>query len=369
MPPDRRALDHIDALRSGPRKKNTLSDPLTHRGRHFGRTVHAFCNIRSLVTNGLAYLVNEPLLEELSAQERREFKVFQHLIKMCPGLVDRLTDPNVSEERVMLIADLLQKGANASRADDTKSMKGSIIDWITPPGQSLHPPINRKLKYERGYNHNVTGALLCPTGLDWEDVEQVTLFYVLETLTFQKRIRAKLRSGEMIVRGDQWPTFLYQDNQYDPENPWRGLLKSQLLVSAYKHVFTSPSSVDTDESKATKSGNARIHGMTSVTPASLAYIATQVRFALSSASQFSRTDTVTDSENFYESLFDVLEDIDERENVGNLIKWWNRRIFPHSSPESIIAPVVGSALDRIKQKRAEALAAAAAARAANDIQT
>ena len=44
---------------------------------------------------------------------------------------------------------------------------------------------------------------------------------------------------------------------------------------AYKHVFTSPSSVDR-EPKATRSGNARIHGMTRVTPPSIAYIATQV---------------------------------------------------------------------------------------------
>jgi hypothetical protein len=45
---------------------------------------------------------------------------------------------------------------------------------------------------------------------------------------------------------------------------------------AFKHIFTSPSSVDLDP-KATRSGNARIHGMTRVTTASLAYVATQVR--------------------------------------------------------------------------------------------
>ena len=44
---------------------------------------------------------------------------------------------------------------------------------------------------------------------------------------------------------------------------------------AFKHVFTSPSSVD-QEPKATRSGNARIHGMRSTTKASLAYVATQV---------------------------------------------------------------------------------------------
>jgi hypothetical protein len=46
-------------------------------------------------------------------------------------------------------------------------------------------------------------------------------------------------------------------------------------LQAYKHVFTSPSSVE-KETKATRSGNARIHGMTNVTPESVAYIATQV---------------------------------------------------------------------------------------------
>ena len=48
-----------------------------------------------------------------------------------------------------------------------------------------------------------------------------------------------------------------------------------IISQAFKHVFTSPSSVD-KEPKATRSGNARIHGMRSVTAGSIAYIATQV---------------------------------------------------------------------------------------------
>jgi hypothetical protein len=97
-----------------------------------------------------------------------------------------------------------------------------------------------------------------------------------------------------MVSGDQWPIFLYRGCIYDPEDPWNGLFRSSLLISvslhvslpprnsrpilqAYKHVFTSPSSVDR-EPKATRSSNARIHGMTRVTLPSIAYIATQVIF-------------------------------------------------------------------------------------------
>ena len=89
-----------------------------------------------------------------------------------------------------------------------------------------------------------------------------------------------------------------------------------------------------------------------------------------SASTFSRTDTVTDSERFYTSLLYMLEDERESCEVELLIAWWNRyakqflrlqkkstflcrKIFPHSSPESVLAPVEGSALDRIRQRRAE----------------
>ena len=82
--------------------------------------------------------------------------------------------------------------------------------------------------------------------------------------------------------------------------------------------------------------------MTRVTRASIAYIVTQVRepaegfkvfiftmsdqvrFSLSSSSVFSRTDTVTDSERFYTSVLDLLEDSDEVVEVNNLLEWWDR---------------------------------------------
>jgi hypothetical protein len=105
----------------------------------------------------------------------------------------------------------------------------------------------------------------------------------------------------LVIPGDQWPVFLYAEQHFDPEDPWKGLFRSIILVfvrillnfiygsfcfdclfaKAYKHVFTSPSSVD-NINKATRSGNARIHSMTQVTPASIAYIATQVSSLLAS---------------------------------------------------------------------------------------
>ncbi|KAF8834708.1 hypothetical protein BDN67DRAFT_914422 [Paxillus ammoniavirescens] len=313
-----------------------IQDPLVHHGRHFGRAMHTFCNVNTLLTNSLVLLAEEESDRDecLTALERKEFAVFKELLQMVPGLEARLMGS--SEDNVMLISDSLQKGANGARADDTKGMKTAIVDWITPKGKSLNPHIPCNVKSGRGFNHECTGALLCPAGFNWSNTET----------------RTKLVNGQIQVTGDQWPVFLYANYTYDTEDPWNGLLCSGLLVSAFKHIFTSPSSVD-QEPKATRSGNARIHGMRSVTKTLIAYVATQqTRFALSSAQVFSRTDLVTDSERFYGSIVELLDDPEEKDEVDQLLTWWNRQVFPlYADLERL--PSKDSALARIRQRHAE----------------
>ncbi|KAG1863295.1 hypothetical protein C8R48DRAFT_602829 [Suillus tomentosus] len=321
------------ALQMGPRKKASTSDPLVSHGRHFGRTVFALCNYPSLLTNGILRLeqMEDTPLEEFSAEYNNAFFFLLQLLESYPGLLERLR--NGSEEEILHVGELIGKGAAGARGDDTKTLKSAVLDWIAPKGEAIRPPLHRNSKIDRGFNHELTGSLLCPAGLDWNDPQT----------------KDNLRSGELLVCGDQWPVFLYAHHTYDAEDPWCGLLRSRLLVCAYKHVFTSPSSVDR-EPKATRSGNARLHGMNSVTIASMAYIATQIRFALSSSSVFSRTDTVTDSETFYHSLLDLLEDPDESKEVDELLVWWNHQVFPTSAAAK--RPITAnSALSKIRQKR------------------
>ena len=127
----------------------------------------------------------------------------------------------------------IQKGVNGARADDTKGVKTAIIDWITPKGQSLVPHIPRNVKSGRGFNHERTGALLCPAGLDWANIEYISIELPSRCLSKKNllRTKTKLTNGQIQVAGDQWPLFLYANYTYDAEDPWNGLLRSGLLVS------------------------------------------------------------------------------------------------------------------------------------------
>ncbi|RDB27960.1 hypothetical protein Hypma_002108 [Hypsizygus marmoreus] len=289
------------ALRLGPRKKPSHSDPLIHNGRHFGRTVNALCNVPALLTNGIAMRTAELLGDAeagvddhgpvSSEDSSREFRVFKSLLKIAPTLEERVM--TCSQEELRLIGDLIQKGSCSARSDDTKSLKSAVIDWITPRNEPLIPPLPRNVKSCRGFHHEATGALLCPANLDWSDPE----------------VKTKLRDGEYIVPGDQWPILIYKDYKYDPNDPWAGLLRSKILV--------------------------------------------YVRFALSSSPVFCRTDIATDSQRFYDSIIEFLEDPMEKEEVSDLLTFWNRTIFPaYASAKRPITK--DSVLSRLKERRAAA---------------
>ncbi|KAG2129689.1 uncharacterized protein EDB93DRAFT_1095331, partial [Suillus bovinus] len=280
---------------------------------HFGQTVFALCNYPSLLTNGILRLeqMEDTPLEDFSAEY---YNMYVFILSPI--------DVFCREQREHHIG----KGAAGVRGDDMKMLKSAVLDWIVPQEGAIQPPLHRNLKIDCGFNHDLTGFLLCPVGLDWNDSHPDSSFCPSLSIGLKK---------------------IYEVT-YDSEDPWNGLLRSRLLVCAYKLIFTSPSSVE-KEPKATQSSNARLHGMNSVTATSIAYIATQVRFALSSSSVFLRTNTTTDSETFYHSLLDLLEDPDESKEVDKLLMWWNCQVFPTSSAAKKCISA-NSALSKIHQK-------------------
>ncbi|KIJ10331.1 hypothetical protein PAXINDRAFT_86236, partial [Paxillus involutus ATCC 200175] len=94
--------------------------------------------------------------------------------------------------------------------------------------------------------------------------------------------------------------------------------------------------------------------------------AIQAHFALNSTQVFSHTDLITDSERFYNDILELLEDPNERDEVEQLMVWWNHQVFPlYMETERL--PSKNSTLARIRQKREEYQARALRASAATSI--
>ncbi|KAG9309380.1 hypothetical protein JVU11DRAFT_10630 [Chiua virens] len=277
--------------------------------------------------------------ESMTAAERQEYMVFRELLHLAPGLEARLMGS--SEGEVVTTAELIQRGASGARANDTKGMKSTIIDWITPKGQSLNPHIPRNNKSGHGFNHERTGALLCPVGLDWSNAET----------------RNKLVNGQIQVAGDKWPVFLYANYSYNPEDPWNGLLRSGLLISVHilrpfnfailglspsdrhSNIFLLPQALLI---KNQRQHDQEMHVFT-VCGLSLRHRSPMLLPRLASHLH---------SECFYNSILELLFDPDEKEEVDQLLLWWNWQVFPlYADIEHV--PSKNSALARIRQKCVE----------------
>ena len=124
----------------------------------------------------------------------------------------------------------IQKGASSTWSDDTKSLKGAILDWNTRWGKPLCALLMQSVKTNQGFHHECTGALLCPVGLDWSSAEFVFCYPLTMHILTNSRTKKKLQSGKMAVPGDVWPVFLYHGDNFNPEHPWNGLFCSSLLI-------------------------------------------------------------------------------------------------------------------------------------------
>ncbi|KAG1836800.1 hypothetical protein DFJ58DRAFT_669374, partial [Suillus subalutaceus] len=187
-----------------------------------------------------------------------------------------------------------------------------------------------------GFINDACGRLLCPAELDWNE----------------PGVKAGIRnhSDGYIVTDLSFPTFLYEKYTASADNLEEGLFKGGILVKAYKAVFTSPSSakdVEGDGDGADISANNRraqkshhrlkvkkhvthIIKMKKVTPRSIAYIACQARFALSSVTSWQSVDGDFDYIQFWRTIVDVFEKVpgqSAQRRVDHLLEWWTRCVI------------------------------------------
>ncbi|KAH9030355.1 hypothetical protein EDB85DRAFT_1891652 [Lactarius pseudohatsudake] len=237
---------------------------------------------------------------------------------------------------------IIDMGRKQACRADVNGIQSSVGLW---PCIDWEPPFPRS-RHLLGFNHLTSGQLLCPVTLDWDDAD----------------VREQLRRGVQDATAADLPYFLWPKGNFEIRDPYKGFLRSTLLVVAYKHVFISPSSAKV-ANKSTRGGNAALHNITSVTFESVAYVATLVRFALSNEPTFvpGGQDPVTGQQNgfpyrdFYRELLVHKGFLDVEEELEGLLQWWNEQIFPRSvyHNSAVNSHSIGAIMrERAKAKRA-----------------
>ncbi|KAG2138494.1 hypothetical protein DEU56DRAFT_912362 [Suillus clintonianus] len=320
----------LEALESGRAIKEKQTNYYIAQGRGLRRIVTLFDSIEQLVAeNDRRY--DDDSEEDATLDQDRLLSGYHTLLRTLPWFLKKASDIEPNDFARML--KMLRQGADGARGDDTSKLKTLVADWVNR-ALNPNPSIDPDDKHCRGFINDACGRLLCPAELDWNIPAQG--FEIDPRATF--------------VTDLSFPAFLYENYTANPDNLEEGIFKGKILLQAYKAVFTSPSSakdVECDGDGADVIANnrrakkafsdikvkkhvAQIIKMDKVTARSIAYIACQVRFALSSITSWRSVDGDFDYIKFWQTIVDFFEKPPGREaqrGVNRLLEWWTRKVF------------------------------------------
>ncbi|KAG0695753.1 hypothetical protein DFH29DRAFT_1005161 [Suillus ampliporus] len=273
--------------------------------------------------------------------QNARYRSYKMLVLWCPH-VQELLQSGAERMELAYSFNKLNSNADSARGDDTTRLKRAVADWLMECIPCPDPLIKLYDKQGQGLNNDATGRLICPVDYNWDDSD----------------IRQAIRDyhPDYMITASSWPMFLYANGLYNHQNPRAGLFQGELLLKAFKYIFTSPTSTDSDLENQYDGVSAQCHSrrkrttgerrtrrhvagilnMTSVQPRAIAYIAVQLRFALSSTGSWRTTDDTFDYQEFYDNIvnyFELTTTPDAIKAVNDLLLWWNICVFgPRNAP-------------------------------------
>jgi len=180
---------------------------------------------------------------DITEKERATLNLYHKLLDAIPGLEDQLSWTFEFRSRhVTTLATFvsiichsihpillnsrwqIDKSATKGRTDDCGSLCKNGLKYI--PKVPGYPTLEFNTKKEKhGFNHPVTGRLLCPR------------FLLDDFDTNPKEFCCGVRNGTRAITHDDWPAYLYPKEGYDPKVIDNNLLQGPFLLSVHHFFF------------------------------------------------------------------------------------------------------------------------------------
>ncbi|KAJ8083165.1 hypothetical protein PM082_009034 [Marasmius tenuissimus] len=227
-----------------------------------------------------------------------------------------------------------------ARRMDTHNMKQRILTFIPHNNQQLQlkdgaldPFMDPNTKSGCGLSHNIIIPLLAPISCVKETIDKAS----------DDPIRLKLikeaKAGKIVFTHEEAPGFLYDLSRFfnDPDKSGKaGLFRGYIIPRASSTILMLPSSA-LGQKQATRAGNAKIAGVTSVTKEFLTYIIIQIWFMLSSGQEWDETIGSFNLKAFYYAMIAAYDNLNHL-RIKQMTKWLNNQIWGENHVVQGVAP-------------------------------
>ncbi|KAJ3724753.1 hypothetical protein C8R42DRAFT_662611 [Lentinula raphanica] len=241
-----------------------------------------------------------------------------------------------------MIVNVIDQAFSEARRNDTSRLKSEVLKFIPNVFQTysdalpdvdevvvLDPPCLCDAKSDRGVNHPMIASLFCP-------FRKIRDALLRSNETRRETTLNSLMSHGIPLTADDLPMFLYYLNKFDSKSKWGGLLRGRLLILVCRCILLGPGAAFAPRQRSARKPNSLLLGITQSSPELIAYVAVQARFALSSRSSWTRSDSKFKFDRFYFNILGIFEHASDKWKES-LFRFWNRECF-HDVPNTAEAP-------------------------------
>ncbi|KAL1719283.1 hypothetical protein EV715DRAFT_290493 [Schizophyllum commune] len=244
---------------------------------------------------------------------------YGNLVRIIPGLDAFLKAIHHDPATFYVLAKTMQSIASEAKCDDTRCCKEYIPEYILddPFTQRLSPPLLSNDKALRGFNHPVFGAALIPRSYHDAWVKNM------------EKTKEAIQQGKIKIDNSSIPMMLYDKKLIRAGTVSAGLLRSPVLVRMYRHIMLGKSNAYAPAETLPPTCNAKKHGITQCSGATIAYVACVTRFAMCSTNKWNLADKAFKLEHMYREILQFLHLDDENPDpwVIDTLRWWNTQVF------------------------------------------
>ncbi|KAH9898501.1 hypothetical protein C8Q73DRAFT_664162 [Cubamyces lactineus] len=278
---------------------------------------------------------SEDLGKQIARERHRANKrELRHQYKVVLDLMPNLRNDMkyLDEDDLIILSNYINFHLTNVRGDDGGSLRDRVITYLRDSRiKGFESAPSEVQKFYRGWSNMFTARMLCPQNM-------LARFDANPEAFCEMIISGPEGDDESILRGGNFPSFLYDQKQADPENELQGLLRSPYLLTCYKSLWTGPSSARLPGGRQNKTAGrppiAWANNFFKVTPRTLAYTAVQVRYELTSLTIWSSSDIAGFSA--YELFNEIVALFADPESDWYLdtLAWWNKQVFANAPDKS-----------------------------------